>query len=341
MVPMAAAGPAGEQPPQPSTGLWRRVIGSAYSPDLYLAALRQPGERAWAAFTVFMLLLTVLWVVVRATWVSGMLSAFSAQASGRLLDLYPPGLVVTIHDGTVSTNANGPVAIPVPPEWRDGNGVANLLVIDTQTPVSNEAFDRLDTLIWLSRTSVVARDNSGLRMTSLKSVSDLRIDRQAVAQALDLVLPWLQLAVPILVAGLAIGGFFWIFVGSIIRLVWLTVLSVIVARLMGLRLGYGRLFVLGLYATLWPTALAVVLGLAGVNTHVPFLPSILTLALLTYMLHAIKLRVPAPAVLPAQASPAPALTSTAQPGVYCRRCGQFNPAGAPFCSACGLGLSTG
>jgi len=168
---------------------------------------------------------------------------------------YPDELVLTLSGGVLSTNANEPYLLDLPPEWEgiDEGGTAHIVVIDTSASIDD--FDSYDTAVLLTRTSLVAMDDNGLRAYDYSDIDENFIVNEALilegTTALAGMTPWLPwiaggiVVLLLLVLPWILGGVLWAM--NLFFLLWATLLLWVVSSIMGRGMRYGELYRLGLF----------------------------------------------------------------------------------------------
>lgn len=193
---------------------------------------------------------------------------------------YPDDLALTFSGTTLSTNADGPVVLDLPPEWQGSHDTKQLhaVVIDTDATVDD--FYEYETMVLMTKTMAAVKDDNGFRVVDYDDFDEGGTIDQAfvteVADALRAFTPYLPAIAWTLVALLAlilpwvIGGFAWGL--NLFFLLWASLLLWACSAAMGRGLTYGRLYHLGLFGV--TSSLVIAFGLRMTAVSVPLLPSL-------------------------------------------------------------------
>jgi hypothetical protein len=99
-----------------------------------------------------------------------MLPRFKSHAADIASTTYPDGLVITIQDGTLTTNTLDPVVIPVPAGWEDKDHhtdhPTNLLVVAPGETADPAVLARHDAIAVATSTAIVAGTDTDIRLYS-------------------------------------------------------------------------------------------------------------------------------------------------------------------------------
>jgi len=219
---------------------------------------------------------------------------FIENAKDAARELYPAELVLTFEDGKLSTNVEEPYYIEIPSQFRDGvdaDEPVSLAVIDTSASV--EDLSQYETVFLITETALVAPDDDtrgvgGYRVIPFDDFGDDSealsgvFDRNIYIQVVDQLLPYLD-NLPSIVYGLIVGALLvWPFfagavslVGSMIYLLFMTVVVLIFAKIVKRDLEYGKLYQLGMHGATLPILITTVL--AGFSIYVPLLYTLIFL----------------------------------------------------------------
>ncbi len=139
-----------------------------YRPDFF----REQHFTGGASFRFYSLTLLLVVGVTVLTLLPGFFHVVNSIRSGEwhrqqviIERLYPAGLELTVDQNTLSTNQSAPVVIVFPDEWResacsdghqchDAELPTNLVVIDTDAPVTPQMMADRDTLILMGEREV-------------------------------------------------------------------------------------------------------------------------------------------------------------------------------------------
>lgn len=211
--------------------------------------------------------------------------------------LYPAELVVTLKDGTISTNVEEPYFIDLPTRWQEflsrqegmsieGSETETLpphfLTIDTHADVGE--YSPAESFILVTQTAVVLPDSdTSYRVLPLGQIEeDFTMKKEVYDKLVSAVSPFIQ-AIPSLLSALVVAGFLLLpFIGSAFAvfgyLLYLLVAATVawgIAALMRRKIGYGNLYCLSLTALTAPILITFIVNRVGLSF--PYLFSLLYL----------------------------------------------------------------
>ncbi len=272
---------------------FHRIALALTKPSAYAELLsRRTGQGIAYLYGVLVLTSLVGGIVIAA----GLLAAQPFVAKGAMElkaaapGLYPAGLVVTLKNGTLSTNASGATVIPFPEHWKTALARSgstkyvprNLVVIDTSATA--EDYRQKDTAVLITAHSAVypgkSNGNTGtggmadyrntLTVQSFADMQDRVITRATYDGLLAKATPFID-ALPALITTVVVLLIVVVpFVYAGFRLLWvlayllLATLAVwLIATLLGKKLTYGQLYRLSLYGVTLPILVTLVVPFIG------------------------------------------------------------------------------
>ena len=259
---------------------FQTIKDSLYNPAFYKEQLTSSLRPAFAYYFLFILLLTVLQVLFTLPLF------FNAQKDikqtvSQLASSYPQELDVRITNGVVTTTAQEPYRIPVPPSESEANQPKNLLVIDTKTSYSSTQFLKYDTTAWLTKDTVYYQDGQGqIKSADLHQISDLHINKEIVMDTWKKVQPYTVWIGP----GIAILFFIVLLLGSVLRLGYLALLALLVmvfGKIVRKQLTFKQSYTVLLYAVTLPLIIST--GLSILSFHNVFHGIALSFTVLTLL----------------------------------------------------------
>ncbi len=227
---------------------FNKVKNSIYSPQFYSEVPKKSFSSALVYFLLLAFLVTVIRSIVPiwdfATVGQKEINKFVSSA----VDKYPSGLMVKIKDGKVTTNEKEPYIIPMP-DGNQGEGMQNLIVIDTKTPFSTTQFNKYQTLAWVTRDSVFVKDNDQVqfRTIDLSKTKDFTLNKAFINSIVVKVSPWLKLITPVAIVAIIV----FMFLSNIFMLVYLFFVAVLIWLLLKLiktPYSYWESYKVGMYA---------------------------------------------------------------------------------------------
>lgn len=204
------------------------------------------------------------------------------QVKTQMLNAYPAELVVSIKNGTATTNVQEPYVISlrqIMPQLTNDEKTT-LLVIDTNASVENYPIHK--TLFFLTKTSLVypARNNAGANSYEVFPLSEIKepitLDRPLYNQLIAKVLPFVD-KVPQFMYGFVVAALllfpivigFAVLHGSLLYLLFMTLLVLLVSKLMKCNFTYKTLFKASMYGLTVPLVLTFLANL--LKLQIPWL----------------------------------------------------------------------
>jgi hypothetical protein len=187
-------------------------------------------------------------------------------------DLYPPGLTVTIKDGSLRSNVDEPYSIPFPAQFNIKG--MSLLVIDTKASV--DSFKTYHTAFLITRNALAYPDSDTRGSYRVYPFSNLKgfiiINRGVYDRAMNAILPYLRYY-PLALAGIfaflifviPVFGSLLSLLVTLIYLVILTLCTRLVAKVMKLNLSYSQVYRLGMHGLTFSLIFGLFKSLTGVS----------------------------------------------------------------------------
>lgn len=259
-------------------GAFDIVRKSIYSPAFYQSLLVKPLSFSLKYYASFSIGLAVaLTVFLSAFWVPAA-HEFMTNAGEEVLKNFPENLVIRIEGGEVTeVSEPEPYVIPLPesaslPEGLEGEPVPkNLIVVDTTNEFTIDRFRSFDTLMMLTRDSVVYREAEGrVAIQSLSGMPATVVDKEFVGNLADAMRSASRFIAPIIV----FATFFVFIAGFAFVLGYLVpgaVLALGIARLNGWKIKYGKAYQFGIHAATASILLYFMLLLLLPALQIPFL----------------------------------------------------------------------
>jgi hypothetical protein len=234
-------------------GLIKTLRKSIYSPEFYKALFSAPFSFSLKYFFSLALAFAVaMTLIIAPTVIPGFISFLKGVSAS--LDGFPPDAVVTIQNGTASTNVTSTIILGATEAVRvlfdTGSGAPhNLLVIDTSSTFSEDLFKSYDTMFLLTRGSIISEYGGVIRIGPVGAyLKDAKIDKTKVEEIAGNIrarLSWIP-------AGIVFGVFFAMFLmfaGILFYLLSITLLVWLIARIRNIRTGYGKSYQIALHAS--------------------------------------------------------------------------------------------
>jgi len=261
--------------------IFTKIRNSIYSPSYYSEVVEKPFFSAFKYLLIFALLFAFVFAVVVTIKSSSIINMLSVEAP-KIADYFPQDLTIMIKDGNVSTNVQEPYFIKIPKDWKNqyeadtgSPNIENLLVIDTKNKFDYSLFVSYKTVALLTADSIAyVEDNGKISIMPLSQVGEFVLNRSTVLNFIEKARPFIVWLYPIIFIGayfigyiMVVAKMFYLLFGALI--VWL------VARLKGLKLGYGGAYKIGMYLITGPILITSLLLLISPKIGFPFLFTIL------------------------------------------------------------------
>lgn len=226
----------------------------------------------------------IIWSVQLA-FLLPQLPGYLQNLESRMREVYPKDLIVTIQNGVLSTNAEEPLFIDIP-ELYESERIEHFITIDTEASV--EAYLDYETFFLLTDREIVYPDSSYEEITTyevmpIDTVEDKTIITResylGVVDEVSSIIPVLpKLAPIILITGTFIFPLFLsvIIVGShLFLLLFLSVVTWVVAAILKLKISYMKAYQLGIHALTFPILIQMTLSIAGYSFPLVFISGFL------------------------------------------------------------------
>jgi hypothetical protein len=293
--------------------IWAYLSSPAAYREIHTRPLSSLFGYLYALYVLIALTITVPGLI--ALW--GLLPNLNTHINNFKQDafnLYPPELVLTVEDGELTTNMEEPIVIEFPERWTadlsekekndPDNPFKHFITIDTS--LSAEDYTDTESVILITKRAIVGKDDNTTRAFLFADLEeDFTVNHVVYTNFLRQVEPYLGFIVPLLSVAFIVLFFLAPFsialFSTVFAMVWLLVLTLILMifnALMWKGYGYKQLYKLGMVGYTIPALLALFMNLF--DMRVIFVPSLVFLGWMAYVLHKL------PGVLPlAGASPVP------------------------------------
>lgn len=252
------------------------IRNSIYSPSFYVSLTNKSFKASFGYFLLLALLLTIIHLITLINPLLVQAPKKIQEFAGNLVNCYPKDLEINIKSGQASISASEPYFI----KSCKGDKSQNLVVIDTKTLFSKTQFDQYKVLVWVSKDSIIFRENDlETRTYSLNKMKDFKLNKTVLDTFLKTFSPYFKFAGPILLILSLVG----IYLSYFFRLLYLLLLSSLIwllGRLFKYNLGYIQAYKLGLHAITLGLIVELLADLAGPWTGFygfPFMTAIITL----------------------------------------------------------------
>ncbi len=257
---------------------------SVYGPSFYQGLETTPMAVAVRHYINFALLLSVIMTIaLGALLIPQGVTFIKKYAPEMVKSYFPAELSVHIEKGEASVNVPEPYIVPgkdLTQVVLKGQGLENMLVVDTKNDFSIKKFEEYKTFALLTKTEIVTQSDRG--QVTVQALRTLPIPATTINQ--ELLLSWIekvQGSIGYVVLAGVIGTFVAITLGYLMYFIVLFVFALIplfIAYLKKTTLSYGTAYKMSLYAIVPALALKTLLNMMGVF----FVPAYFTL--LVFML---------------------------------------------------------
>ncbi len=259
---------------------FKNIIYSFTKADFYKKVLAAPFSFTLKYFLFLCFLISIVYSIILIVFLVPATNMLISQREKIVNITIPSGLEVKIQNGKVSTNAKEPVVISYP-ELQIPN-VKNILVIDTKTPFSEEQYNKYQTLVWLTQTSLVYPDRSdySVKITSLKEVKNVVINRGNVNAFLDKAIPVIKNVLWGLMVFLLPLIFVFLTGYKLLSMLFIALAIYVLAKLAKYNFTFSKSYQLGLHASTLPFIIQYFMPFIDI----PLWYLLLTLIILFYLL---------------------------------------------------------
>ncbi len=231
------------------------VRASVYSPEFYQLLRNVPFKSSLRYFVKLTLALSfIATLFFSALLLPPLIETLKKENIERLISYFPFDLEITFRDGTAYSNSNEPRYIDGTEEFRAALGESaknHIAVIDTETPVSLEAFERYRALIWIARDSIVSKNNGRTTIQSLTRFPNVTINQdrlRAYAERAENYFPLVPFLLPIFVyVGITIAS-----LAYLLYLFLLAFIIMLIGKVRHVPLTYKMAYHVGLHAITLP-----------------------------------------------------------------------------------------
>lgn len=194
-------------------------------------------------------------------------------------NLYPPGLTVTIKDGSLRTNVDEPYYIPFPARFNIKD--MSLVAIDTKASV--DSFKKYNTAFLVTKNAIAYPDSDTKGSYKVYPFSDVKgfviINREAYDRVVNVIIPYFKyypLAITaifvFLLLVVPIFGSLFSVSGILLYLIVLTLVTRLMSKFMKLSLSYSQVFRLGIHALTFSLIFNLFKSLLGITIPYTYTP---------------------------------------------------------------------
>ena len=246
--------------------IFEKIKNSIYNPKYYSEIIEKPFSYSLKYYLVFALLFALAFTVVATIRLMPIVNLLSEQAT-KIPDYFPQELTINIKDGKVLTNVQEPYFIKMPQDLKDNNAdldstdlkvngsnvqldttnMENIVVIDTKDKFDIDTFNSYKTFMLLTSDSIVYRNKDNqISISSLADVKDFTLNRDGVASFVAKAKPFLV----ILYHVISVLAYIFGFLAVLIKMIYLllgALLVWLIAKIKGLKIGYGKSYQAGMH----------------------------------------------------------------------------------------------
>lgn len=255
-----------------------KTIGnSIHSPEFYSQLAKKSFKQSFTYFFLLILLLTIIRIIIL---INPLLVEAPKAIKGFVqdtIDCYPKDLEIKINNGQATSSAKEPYFVSC-------KSAQALLVIDTKTPYSSDKFAEYKADAWLTRDTIVYKENNIANKTyNLAKVKDFKLNQQVISSFQKQYEPYLKFVGPVLLLVAFVG----IYLFSTFQLIHLLIIALIVMLLsksFKQNLSFRSSYKISIYAITLGLIVDLMVSLTGRWTHFygfPFMLTILTISVVT------------------------------------------------------------
>jgi len=252
---------------------------SFYNPAVYKKISAEPtGNRIWFLAKINLVAITIAGLIFLILSTPDLID-FSK--SNHIEQEYPEDLIVSVEDGIVSINKESPLFIEF--KTNEEDAPENLLVIDTRDDLSMDTMIDYDSLAVVTNDSFVFfKSENETRIFSLSDIDDFEMTKEKALSWWQTAIKWgYFLIIPItLLLSWLIGGF--IFAYYLLVTFVYTLLTLLIAKLLKIKLTYMNAYTVTLYAIVPMLVLDLLMICLGFPA-LAFLDSLVILAIVVFI----------------------------------------------------------
>lgn len=221
---------------------FKTIHSSIYSPSFYRTIPQKPFAQAVKYYLFLALLLTIITIVFPFQNLVIETPKVLRNLIEDTINCYPKDLEIKISKGLISTNVKEPYFL------TNCGSNANFAVIDTKTAFSQEKFKEYNTKVWLTKNSIVVKDDDyQTRLFSLIQVDNFSLNKESLTSLHKQFAPYLNFVGPILLF-LALVGISILYLFRLIQLLLTASLIWLLGKLFKHKLNFSSSYKLGLFA---------------------------------------------------------------------------------------------
>lgn len=200
---------------------FQTFLSSIYGPTFYKSLPKKTLKEAIVYYFLLSLLLTFLSVLSFIVPTYTRVNELTENTIPKLIQRYPKNMEIRIKNGEVSANVTQPYAVQSPS--RDPQSPKNLLVIDTKNKISNDLFEKYDTLLLLGKYHVYYKDEQSreIRETDLSEIKNVTLSKASIEGFIEKISPSFAFITPLIL--------FFVFIGMYIGYAFGTIKVLLIA----------------------------------------------------------------------------------------------------------------
>jgi hypothetical protein len=210
---------------------WQKIKSSIYDAEFYRSIPKESFNQALKYYFLFCLLITFFRMVFLIFPIAATVTA-ATQYIHEFANKYPSNLTIAIHNGKLNINQPQPYTIPL----CDNNGNCEKIIINTHNQNIQNTLKQQNVLMVITKDTAFTKEATGdIKGYPLSQMNDLTINKATVTALVKQLLPWANVATPviILLAGIAY------YIGYLLKMVTLLFLALLIWL-------FGKKFISGL-----------------------------------------------------------------------------------------------
>jgi len=257
---------------------------SVYGPEYYRELLVRPLSYSWKYYSGLAMLIAIFLTIISSILLVPQVNRAINEFPAKFFAYYPNELELRVQNGVVTSNVVEPYFLPIPEMYKkvisQKGDIEHLVVIDTKTPISLDAFRAYKSVIWVGGNAFVFYDNQlGIRIAPITKNANYVVNESTLHGIESRLSPYYVFFAPLMVLAIFLA----LMVGLGVNFIYLLFGALLVMLLgrfiLKQKWGYGTAYRIGLHAITLPLLVDTLLSFVGLNIiNIPLLQTVLLLA---------------------------------------------------------------
>lgn len=265
---------------QPAMNFLKTIGNSIYSPEFYAVVAKKSFKQSIGYFLLLILLLSLIRITAL---INPLLITAPGQLQGFVADIvncFPADFEINITNGQTNINAADPYFVS---DCKNPANSQKIAVIDTKTPFSASRFAEYKVLAWITKDSVVFKNNQyETRTYSFAQIKNYKLNKTVLNSYQNAIAPYFKFIGPILLL-LSFIGTYLSYDFRLIHLLIIAILILVLGKIFNQNISFRQSYKTGLHAITLGLLVDLLLGLTRAWTGFygfPFMVTVLTLAVI-------------------------------------------------------------